>query len=285
MPRSTEPAHPDSAAAAYRERLTATITADLQRHPRVRAIGEGGAAARDRADQFSDLDLFIVAPLEDADELFSEIERTIRTVGRISHVWRVDPPGFPDLAQRFYFLEGAPRYFAIDCSVVSAAGLAPFLERERHGTFVAWSDPERLLVPHRADRAALARRREQRLQQLRGAIPVYSMLVEKELARGHTLEALGFYQTLLRFLIELLGIRHRPERFDFGWRYVDREFPEVALELIARHSFVSDGARLRRLVASLVSELNALFAAIEAPSSGSASADVVTARRRADPPS
>ena len=270
MPRSTEPAHRDSAAAAYRERLAATITADLQHHPRVRAIGEGGAAARGRADQFSDLDLFIVAPLEDADELFTEIEGTIRKVARISHVWRVDPPGFPDLAQRFYFLEGAPRYFAIDCSVVSAAGLSPFLDRERHGTFVAWSDPERLLVPHRADRAALAKRREQRLQQLRGAIPVYSMLVEKELARGHMLEALGFYQTMLRFLIELLGIRHRPERFDFDWRYVDREFPETARELIARHSFVGDGAKLRRLVASLVSELNALLAAIEAPAAGSA---------------
>src|SRR4030095_5071678 len=143
----------------------------------------------------------------------------------ISHVWRVDPPGFPEMAQRFYFVEGAPRYFAIDCSIFSGAGLTPLLERERHGTLVAWSDPERLLAPRRADRAALAKRREQRLQQLRGAIPVYSMLVEKELARGHSLEALGFYQTMLRFLIELLGIRHRPERFDFGWRYVDRQPP------------------------------------------------------------
>ena len=98
MPRSTEPAHRGSAAAAYRERLAATIAADLQGHPRVRAIGEGGAAARGRADQFSDLDLVIVAPLEDADELFSQIERTILTVAPISHVWRVDPPGFPDMA-------------------------------------------------------------------------------------------------------------------------------------------------------------------------------------------
>ena len=198
MPRSTEPAHRDSAAAAYRERLAATIAAELQGHPRVRAIGEGGAAARGRADQFSDLDLVIVALLEDADELFSQIESTIRTVAPITHVWRVDPPGFPEMAQRFYFVEGAPRYFAIDCSIVSKAGLAPFLERERHGTFVAWSDPEHLLAPRRADRAALAKRREQRLQQLRGAIPVYSMLVEKELARGHSLEALGFYQAMLR---------------------------------------------------------------------------------------
>ena len=94
------------------------------------------------------------------------------------------------------------------------------------------------------------------------------MLVEKELARGHSLEALGFYQTMLRFLIELLGIRHRPERFDFGWRYVDRELPEAARELIARHSFVSDSAKLRRLVTSLASEMNTLLAAIEAPATG-----------------
>jgi hypothetical protein len=176
----------------------------------------------------------------------------------------VDPPGFPDLAQRFYFVAEAPRFFAVDCCVVSESGLAPFLERERHGNFVAWSDPKRLLTARRADRNALAQRRKDRLAQLQSAIPVYSMLVEKELARGHALEALGFYQTLLRFLIELLGMRHRPERFDFGWRYVDRELPEAARAVIARHSFVGDGAAMPRLFSSLISELNAQLAAVEA---------------------
>ncbi|HTN50094.1 MAG TPA: hypothetical protein VMK32_11740 [Burkholderiaceae bacterium] len=273
MPRSTKPAaYSEATAAEYRERLAAIIAAALQRHPRVRAIGEGGAAARGRADAYSDLDLFIVAPLEDAKDVFAKVEAAIATVTTITHTWSVDPPGFPDLAQRFYVVKDAPRFFAVDCCVVSESGLSPFLERERHGTFVAWSDPAKLFTPRRADRTALAQRRRQRLAQLRGAIPVHSMLVEKELARGHTLEAMGFYQALLRFLIELLGMRHRPERFDFGWRYVDRELPDAARALITRHGFVSDGAALRRQLRSLVSELDAQLAAIDAPASTSARA-------------
>lgn len=262
LPRSE---HSDATAAEYRERLAAVIAAALQRDPRVRAIGEGGAAARGRADAYSDLDLVVVAALDDAPALFRLVETAIATMTPITHTWCVDPPGFPGLAQRFYFVADAPRFFAVDCCVVSEAGLAPFLERERHGSFVAWSDPKKLLVSRRADRATLANRRKERLTQLQGAIPVYSMLVEKELARGHALEALGFYQVLLRYLIELLGMRHRPERFDFGWRYVDRELPEAARAIIARHSYVGDGAALSRLARSLIKELTAQLAALEAP--------------------
>ena len=93
------------------------------------------------------------------------------------------------------------------------------------------------------------------------------MLVAKELARGHALEAYGFYQALVRALIELLGIRHRPDRFDFGWRYVERELPESAQALIARHAFFAGAAALAVLAASLEREINELLAtlAMEGP--------------------
>lgn len=41
-----------------------------------------------------------------------------------------------------------------------------------------------------------------------------ALLAPKELARERALEALGFYQALLRALVELFGMAHRPERFD-----------------------------------------------------------------------
>ncbi len=225
----------------------------------MRAIGEGGAAARGRADEYSDLDLMIVAPLAQAESIFSKVEAAIGAIAAITHRWLVEPVGFPEMAQRFYFMADAPRYFAVDCSVLSAAGIDSFLERERHGEAVVWFDRDGVLEARALDAEALARRRAQRLQQLQGAVPVYSMLVEKELARGHKLEALGFYQVLVRALIELLGIRHRPDRFDYGWRYVERELPEAAQTLIAQHAFVSNAVALERLNASLVSAIRALL--------------------------
>ena len=108
--------------------------------------------------------------------------------------------------------------------------------------------------------------------QLQGATPVYRMLVEKELVRGHPLEALGFYQTLLRALIELLGMRHRPDRFDYGWRYVESELPADAQALIRRYAFVADGLALEQKVKDLGADLTLQL-------------EMLSASQQADPPS
>lgn len=259
---SVNPARPSSRAprqdaAAYRERLAAGIVAALVDDRSVRAIGEGGAAARGRADAYSDLDLVIVAALERAEAVYTRVEAALREVAPVTHVWSVEPPTFAGTAQRFYFLDGAPRFFAVDCTVFAPDSIEPFLERERHGELVVWHDRDGLLKPRRINRAQWKQRRSARLAQLRGAVPVYALLLDKELARGHALEALGFHQVLLRALIEVLGMRHRPDRFDFGWRYVQSELPPEAQALIARHAFVADAAALPRIARALVNELKA----------------------------
>ena len=259
-------------AAAYRERVAATIVATLRDDPAIAAIGEGGAAARGRADEFSDLDLMIVAPVAGAAAIFAIVESALQTIAPITHTWRVEPPGFPDMVQRFYFLADAPRHFAVDCSVITPAGIVAFLERERHGEMIVWFDRDAALTSRPIDAESLARRRAHRLAQLRGAVPVYSMLVDKELERGHALEAYGFYQVLVRALIELLGMQHRPDRFDFGWRYVERELPPSAQALIARHAFVPDGQSLAPLSASLVDEITGLLDALTAAEAAAVSA-------------
>jgi hypothetical protein len=247
-------------AAAYRERLAAAIVAALAEEPAVRAVGEGGAAARGRADAFSDLDLVIVGALDSAAAIFAKVERAARKFGAISHAWSVEPAPFAGLAQRIYLLEGAPRFFALDCCVFSAEGVTPFLERERHGEMVVWLDREGLLKPRRINRTEGKARRALRLAQLRGGAPVYALLLEKELARGHALEAMGFYQALLRALVEVLGLQHRPDRADFGWRYVERELPADAQTTLARFAFVPDAAALQRLGRALAAELQTRLA-------------------------
>ncbi len=176
-------------------------------------------------------------------------------VGQISHRWHVDPPPFRDTAQRFYFLAGAPRFFALDCVIVTESGAAQFLERERHGVPQVAFDRTGQITALPLDRPALEARRSHRLAQLRGAVPVFRMLVEKEFARGHPLEAFGFHQVLLRALIELLGMQYRPDRFDYGWRYVETELPEDAQHLIKRYAFVGDADALQRLSSELGEEL------------------------------
>jgi len=92
--------------------------------------------------------------------------------------------------------------------VVTEAVAPQFLELERHGEPRVLFDRTGTIRALPLDHASLAARRAQRVVQLQGAIPVYRMLVEKELVRGHPLEALGFYQaygTALRQKSDDLG--------------------------------------------------------------------------------
>jgi predicted nucleotidyltransferase len=241
-------------AAHYRRAVIEAVIARLLPMGAVRALFEGGSAATGRLDDYSDIDLVIVAPLAAADEAFDGVEAALAP-HIISHVWRVDPPPFPDTAQRFYFLADAPRFFAVDCVVVTEAAAGQFLERERHGTPLVYFDRTGKIRARPADATALALRRTRRWKQLQGAVPIYAMLVDKELTRGRPLEAMGFYQALLRALIEVLGIAHRPDRFDFGWRYVETQLPEDERKRLARFAFVADPTALRERAPELVAEL------------------------------
>ena len=258
--------------ADYRTAIGDAICAALIEHAGVAALWEGGSAATGRLDEYSDIDLVIVAGLEAAAAIFDAVERALSGVDRIVHTWRVEPPPFRDTAQRFYFLAGAPRFFAVDCVVVTEAGAPQFLELERHGEPRVLFDRTATIRALPLDHASLAARRAQRVVQLQGAIPVYRMLVEKELARSHPLEALGFYQALLRALIELLGMRHRPDRFDYGWRYVESELPADAQALIRDHAFIADGPALEQKVKNLGAELTRQL-------------EMLSASQQADPPS
>jgi hypothetical protein len=241
-------------AANYRRTIVEAVVAHLLPMTAVRACFEGGSAATGRLDEFSDIDLVIVAPLASADAVFDAVEAAL-SPHSIAHTWRVDPAPFPQTAQRFYFLADAPRFFAVDCVVASEAGVEPFLERERHGDPLVYFDRTSKIRARAVDRPALAERRARRWSQLRGAVPVFAMLVDKELARGRPLEALGFYQALLRALLEVLGIEHRPDRFDFNWRYVETQLPADARTLLARYAFVADEQALRERAPQLADEL------------------------------
>lgn len=212
--------------------------ASFQQDARFLAAFEGGSAATGRADAFSDIDLCVAT--EDSslnDALFAAIEGALARVARLAHVWPVADPPWPGFAQKFYFLEGAPPYFAVDCSLMVEGTARQFLEVERHGRPQVLLDPRGWVQPQQMDRAAHDARRARRLAQNRLAWPVYRMLVAKELARGRALDAYGFYQALLRLLVELAGLLHRPDRFDYAWRYLHHDLPADLQQALQRLAY------------------------------------------------
>jgi len=245
---------------AFRARIFAAVLPVLQSDPTVRGVWEGGSVATGRADDFSDIDLCVIAESARHESVLDALERALGEAAAIAHVWRVDPQSFAGVTQRIYLLHDAPPFFAVDCALLTPAGTTQFLERERHGEPRVLLDRDGTIAARPLNHAAHATRMRQRLAQIRAAWPVYRTIVEKELTRGRALDAIGFYLNgLMRPLIELAGMRHRPERYDYGWRYLHADLPVDLQRDLERLAYVDGPATLRTHLAEVDRLAAALF--------------------------
>jgi len=241
-----------------RGRVLAAVRQALESEPRVLALWEGGSAAWQRLDAWSDLDLMILVEDDSVESTWALLEKTLETLGPISLRHGLSPPTWHGHDQVFYRLRDSSEFLMLDVMVLRRSAPERFLERERHGEPLVYFDKTGEIVPAPADREALRKRIQLRLAQLRSIFPLFQPLVKKELLRGNDLDALAFYQgQTLAPLLALLRIRHCPERFDFGLRYADRDLPpEVAAQVRALW-FVSSAKE----IASKREQAEALFKA------------------------
>lgn len=239
----------------FKKKTLEALVESLRGDSRARAVWEGGSAANGTSDDFSDIDLMIVCE-DSSDPLFDVVEAALESVSPITHRY-LEPPTtiWPGCSHRLYFLAGAPKHFFVDVAILprSSEGLlAEFLQVERHGTPVVHFDRDDLIQPRSADPAALKIRQRKRLAEIEGAFPIYRTEVLKELDRGQTIDAFGFYfGGLVRPVVELMGMLHRPFKFDFGLRYLHRTFPERDQAAVERLLFVRSAQDLEARVAEV----------------------------------
>lgn len=210
-----------------RGRIIEEIGRALEALPWVDALWEGGSAAFDRVDAWSDLDLQAVAEDRRVAELFEVVEGTLSALSRIKSVYRVPEPTWHGHSQRFYELENTDRFLMIDFCGISRSNPNRFLEREIHGDARFVFDRGSVaagIVP--GDAAMWDARLRERMEQLKARFRMFQPLVAKDCLRGRPLDAAHFYQSLtLAPLVEMLRIKHDPWRHNFGWRYLQFDIP------------------------------------------------------------
>jgi hypothetical protein len=233
----------------FRTNLIHKIAQRLEPLEFVQALWEGGSAANKTTDEFSDIDLNILAS-ESHEVVFEVFESALNSVSEITHAWHEPKSIWPDLTQRIYFLKDSPKHFFADVALFPESApdiLQEFMQPERHGTPVVHFDKKSKIIPHPVDKEALITKQQQRFKDILGAFPVYKKEVLKELDRGNPVDAIAFYQGgLIKPLVELLGMLHRPFQFDFGLRYLKRCLPPEIFQRIERLLYVSDTQILRK---------------------------------------
>lgn len=225
--------------------LVTAVRAAFEPLDYVHALFEAGSAAFGRADALSDIDLTADVDEGREDEAFTAVETALEQVAPIEIRWIIPTPAWHGMAQRFYRLAGSPPHLMVDLTLRPAGRPDLFAERELHGEPVVYFDKRGLVKSIPADPAKVRADVAARVATLRVQLPLLEHLVIKELTRGHPIDAIGYYFSLvLRPLVELLRVRHCPARHAFGLRYLDHDLPAADVARLTPLLFVRDAEDL-----------------------------------------
>lgn len=247
-----------------RDSLIAAFRGHVVADDRVRVAWLGGSDATGRTDALSDLDPVLAARADDIEGVLESLEAWLDATVGIRERYRFPDPTPHGHPQALYLGERLSDDLAIDLLVMDIATPESerFIEVERHGRAVVLVDHEGWFDgPVHLDRASHRARIARHLATLAALHPHLMPLVRKPLARGHRLDALARYQhRLLKPLCDLMRIEHDPDRFDYGFRYLDRDLPDSECMLLERLAFIGADDDLEAAIDEAQREVEARLA-------------------------
>ena len=197
----------------------------------VHTVWEGGAAAFDRVDEWSDIDIGVVADDNKINDVFSVIDEALSNLSPIEIEYAVPPPGWHGIAQKFYRLENTSRFLVIDLSVIKLSDENKFVEPAIHGKSKVHIDKINLITGYKSEGNSIKANALNRIPDLKTSFELFDTLPEKEYNRGNYIEAIQFYYGfIIRPLVEALRIKYKPERHGFHTRYIHYDIPPEEVE-------------------------------------------------------
>jgi hypothetical protein len=230
----------------FRRQILTALSEALRPLPFIHAMWEGGSAAFDRTDEWSDIDVQLEVDDDRVQEALAAVERILIGLSPIQD--RLDMPAAQagGYSQVFYRLRDTSEHLLVDLCVIPRSCPSKFLEPEIHGRAVFhFNKADALAVPH-LDYPAHMAKIKARLERVRGRYTMFRSMVEKELnRRNHTAAVDLYYRLVLDSLVDALRILHAPEHFDFKVPYLNHDLPAEVFARLEDLFFVVDGEDLR----------------------------------------
>jgi len=229
-----------------RKQIIEALVEALKRVDYVHAFYEGGAAAFNRVDEWSDLDLYLVVDDEKVNETFLAVEKTLKSLSRIKQKIDLPQTAWSGVSQAFYRLEDANEYLIIDLCVLKLISSEKFLEPKIHGKVAFYFNKSDKIKPPQLDKDAFIRKLHEKFERLQARFDMFNNFVQKEINRGHLLEAIDLYYGLtLATLVEALRIKHNPIHYNFKMQYIHHELPSEVIKKLEHLYFVKDAKDLQ----------------------------------------
>ena len=230
----------------FREKIKKELKELFKANESILAVWEGGSAATGFLDEYSDLDIGMIAEGEAIETVFEQIGELLEKNYRIQHIFKVPDKMWHEHAHRFYIIENSPPLFYVDVLIEkeSAKGNR-FLESDRHGTAQIWFDRKNLIDQTPTPDDVIQKKGKFFFQYMKDYFPIQIIEIKKQLARDNKIDSLRTYQQLFGQLAYLLNLKYRRNKYDFGLRYAEMAYPEDVVSFLEDTMFVTDIAEIK----------------------------------------
>jgi hypothetical protein len=211
--------------------ITGKIREAFENDRQVLALWEGGSASFGRADQYSDIDLQMMVKDDYTTQAAQKLEQVLLGISPIQDRYLIPQPSWHGHWQEFYRLRDADPMLLVDFVIMKESSTDLLTQPEIHGQPIIYFDRTGRVGKEFMDRVKHEEGIRQRIARMEGITNIFHLFVDKEIKRGHQLDALSFYQSMiLGPLVESLRMLHDPNRYNFGPRYLVHYLPKESYE-------------------------------------------------------
>jgi len=222
-----------------RDTIINLLKKELSTYPFIHALWLEGADAHSRADEYSDMDIWIDTDDNHIEDAFVALEDTLKTLGGIDKKV-VQKHDSDEISQRFYHLEGTSPFLLLDVCIQKHSRNITLNENNTDEKVVILFDKDNVLRFTNAIYATESVQTKERIREINDAFAILRPKVEKHIKRGHFLSALhAYHQYVLEPLVALMRLQADPTKKDFYLKHIEQDLPAIDVQMLSELFTVS----------------------------------------------
>jgi len=233
-----------------REKIVTALIKLYEPIEEVYAVWENGSIAFNRVDDYSDIDMAVECEKEIIPSLIEQTENLLEELVGIDLKYEIKQNFFQGMDQVFYRFKNTSPFLLLDIGFLRhSEQKESFIQPEIHGEVKVHFDKIGITEMKELEKGEWDKKLAKRVEEIKTKFDLFKIMPLKEIPRGNLAEAFAFYYGFyFNPLIELLRIKHKPFRYNFGTRYLQYDLPKEIYKEIEPLLFVRDSKDLEQKI-------------------------------------
>jgi len=225
-----------------REKIVNALINLYQPIEEVYAVWENGSIAFNRVDEYSDIDMAVECEKSIIPSLIEKTEKILEEIVGIDLRYEIKQNFFQGMEQIFYRFKNTSPFLLLDIGFLRhGEQKESFIQPEIHGEVKVHFDKIGITEMKELEKGEWDKKLAKRVEEIKEKYELFKIMPLKEIPRNNLAEAFAFYYGFyFNPLIELLRIKYKPFRYNFGTRYLKYDLPPEVYSEIETLLFVRD---------------------------------------------